>query len=213
VKSKVFLIRGIIFDLDGTLLDSAPDLCSSINHARKYFGLSSLPMPLITSYVGSGINNLIRLSFEGSDISVEKAKPIVADHYEEHCLDTSKPYPGVLETLPQIIQKKCIVTNKPEAFVPPMLKAFGMNDYFDFIIGGDTFIERKPHPSVGYLAIGKLNLSPDQIIVVGDHHADIELANNCGMKSVFCTYGIGSAGGLQATYTITKFNELMDILK
>lgn len=207
------LIRGIIFDLDGTLLDSALDLCNSINHARKHFGLSSLPVSLITSFVGSGIDNLIRLSFQGSSITVEQAKPVVAAHYEEHCLDTSKPYPGVIETLSQIVQKKCIVTNKPEAFVPGMLNAFSINRYFDFIIGGDTLSMRKPHPGVGVFAATKLGLSPDEIIVVGDHHVDMELASNCSMRSVFCSYGIGSVGKFKPTYNIKKFHELMDILK
>jgi len=204
-------IRGIIFDLDGTLIDSVNDLCVSINFGREHFGLNPLPNSVISSYVGDGIDNLILRSFADSEIETGKAKPVVTAHYEKNMMKTTSLYPGVKDTLPVLPQSKIIVTNKPEKFVAPILDTLGIIGHFTAIIGGDTLPDIKPHKNVGLTAIKMLSLKPDEIIVVGDHSTDLELALNCGMKSVFCKYGIGRTNGKPATWTINAFSELTQI--
>lgn len=206
-------VNGIIFDLDGTLFDSAKDLCDSINYGRKWANLPPLASEVISTFIGDGINNLIKLSFTGSDVDLDKIKPVIASHYEEHLLDSSKPYEKVIETLDKLPQKKCIITNKPSAFVPAMLEAFNMEKYFSFIIGGDSLPKRKPDQSVGFIAAERLNLPVSEIIVIGDHSTDLELARNCGMRSIYCNYGIGKKGDFTPTITISNFSELVDCLK
>ncbi|MBL8029588.1 MAG: HAD-IA family hydrolase [Fibrobacteres bacterium] len=205
-------VKGLIFDLDGTLIDSAADLCSSVNFGRRKFDLPELSLKTVASFVGDGITNLIIRSFKDTGVTVEEALPIVAAHYKVHSMDTTRPYPGVAETLPLLKQKMCIVTNKPEGFVPAMLKSFGIYHYFEFVIGGDSLPNRKPHPSVGYYAAEKLGLKTTEIAVVGDHCADLELAINCSMQSIFCNYGIGLKKGFAPTVEISEFSALTSVL-
>lgn len=202
-------IKGIIFDLDGTLVDTAVDLCISINYGRNHFGLKSLSAGEIISFVGSGIDFLVASSFKDSDIPLKAAKKIIVEYYEKHAVDNACLYHGVAETLAILPQKKAVVTNKPALFVPPMLKRFDIDGFFNTVVCGDTFPERKPHPSVGLFVAREFNLSAEEIVVVGDHHTDLALANNCHMKSIFCKYGMGKKEGYQPDITIESFTELI----
>lgn len=204
-------IKGIIFDLDGTLVDTAVDLCGSINYGRNHFVLKPLDPEEIISYVGSGIDFLVSSSFKDSGIPLAAAKAVVTRHYEQHAVDHASLYPGVAETLALLPQKKAIITNKPSLFVPSMLKRFGIDAYFQTVVCGDTFPEKKPHPSVGFFVAREFNLNAGEIAVVGDHHTDLALAENCGMKSIFCEYGLGKKGRYQPDFSITAFRELITL--
>lgn len=206
------LIRAVIFDLDGTLLDSVADLSVSVNHARSQFGLSPLPQSEVAGYVGDGVWLLIERSFKGTGVDIEAARKIMAAHYETQMFRQTRPYPGVAETLPLLTQKKAVATNKPGRFVSPLLEKGGILKYFDLIVGGDTLKVMKPDPAVVGHVSAVLGVPAGEIAVVGDHRTDLELARRCGCISVFCEYGIGRDDGIPADFRIREFRELIPIL-
>lgn len=205
------LIRAIIFDLDGTLLDSVADLAVSVNHARGHFGLSPIPQSEVAGYVGDGVRLLLERSFKGTGVETEDARKVMAAHYEVQMFKQTRPYPGVAETLPLLPQKKAVATNKPERFVRPLLEKRDILQFFDMIVGGDTLPVMKPDPAVVDHISTELKVPAGEIAIVGDHRTDLELARRCGCKSVFCEYGIGRQDGIPATWSIKTFSELTGI--
>jgi len=201
-------VTALIFDLDGTLIDSAQDLTNAVNHARTHFNLQPLPLAEVTSYIGDGVIKLLERSFRDTGIPVTESLPIMAAHYNAHMLDNTRPYPGVVETLPKLPQIKAVVSNKPQEFVPELLKQFGILQHFALCVGGNTLAHHKPHPDIIAHVAGKLNVPQEEIVVVGDHKPDLEMARMCGIRSVFCEYGIGNDGGITPTWRIKRFGDL-----
>lgn len=204
-------VSALIFDLDGTLLNSAQDLAIAVNHARAAFQLPPLSTARITTYIGDGITKLLERSFQGSEITVEQAHPVMSSFYGEHMLDNTRPYPGVAETLAKLPQPKVVVSNKPQEFVPRLLEKFELLQHFKFIVGGDTLPVKKPHASIVEYVEQKLDIPISEIVVVGDHKPDLEMAYLCGIRSVFCEYGIGNMGGLSPTWKIREFSDLVGL--
>src|SRR3972149_738315 len=142
-------IQLLIFDLDGTLVDSKTDLALSVNAVREMMGLGPLPHDLIASYVGHGVTHLIRraLGDEATDEDVEKAISLFLDYYRHHMLDNTVMYPGARETLGKLRERKVgVLTNKPVHFSREMLTRLGVADCFAFIYGGNSFEQKKPDP-------------------------------------------------------------------
>ena len=204
-------VSALIFDLDGTLLDTGRDLSNSINHARETFGLPPLPESILTGFIGDGVNRLIERAFNGTGITLEQAKPHFTSHYQAHMLDNTRPYPGVAETLPGLPYKKAVVTNKSAEFVPGLLTRFNLSGYFDLIVGGNTLPVFKPDPLIVDHVAEKLGVSKREIVVIGDHKTDLLLAKNAGIRCVFCNYGIGRDDGMKPTARIDAFSELKSI--
>ncbi|MFH0920608.1 MAG: HAD-IA family hydrolase [Fibrobacterota bacterium] len=204
-------VSALIFDLDGTLLDTAEDLAASVNFARLHFELPALPVRTVTGYVGDGVNLLIERSFAGTGIQLETAKPVMSGHYKEHMLDLTRPYPGVAETLARLLQKKAVATNKPAEFVPGLLAHFGLDGFFELIVGGNSLPVRKPDAAIVDYVAQKLGIDKLEIVVVGDHRTDLALGQNAGIRTVFCEYGIGHDDGMVPTARIRTFSELQTI--
>jgi len=185
----------VIFDLDGTLVDSVQDLCNSVNATRTYMGLPPLPGPTVASYVGNGAPVLIRRAMgpQAGEAQIEEALAYFLGYYREHMLDHTRPYPGVMEALEQLRRrpvKMAVLTNKPERFSRDMCSGLGLGDYFFQVYGGNSFEQKKPDPIGIHTLLRESGADPLRTWMVGDSATDILTARNAGVKSVGVTYGI-----------------------
>jgi len=186
----------VVFDLDGTLVDSKEDLAWSVNAMRQQMGLSPLPLELIASYVGHGVTVLVRraLGDIASEENIEKGISLFLNYYREHMLDHTLPYPGVVEALAELRRPKmAVLTNKPVNFSREMLTRLGLAPHFAFIYGGNSFPEKKPHPAGLRQLMTDLRVPSDQTLMVGDSDTDVLTGRNAGVWTCGVTYGFGSS--------------------
>jgi len=185
----------IVFDLDGTLVDSKQDLAMSVNAMRREMGLPSLSLDLIASYVGHGVTLLVRraLGDLASDENVEKGTAFFLAYYREHMLDHTLPYPGVVEALADLgTRKLAVLTNKPVNFSRDMLTRLGLASRFAFIYGGNSFPEKKPNPAGLQRLMTDLEVQPAQTLMVGDSDTDVLTGKNGGTWTCGVAYGFGA---------------------
>lgn len=183
----------IIFDLDGTLIDSAKDLAISMNATREHLGMTPLDPALIYSFVGNGAAMLVRraLGTEASEEMAQQGLAFFLKYYRVHALEHTQLYPGVRELLEALAGKHtlAILTNKPVKISFDIVAALGLGSYFPRVYGGDSFAEKKPHP-VGILALMAENGMPAaNTWMVGDSSVDIQTARNAVVRSCGVTWG------------------------
>lgn len=190
----------ILFDLDGTLVDSAPDLALAVNHMLTSLERETFSKELIRSWVGNGAQTLVRRGLSGSseiDENIdpelfEKALDIFLDFYSQNlCVDTVT-YPNVVSTLKDLKEKEfrlALVTNKPFDFIQPLLEGLELTDLFEVCLGGDSLSKRKPDPLPLLHVCTHLNVSASECVMVGDSKNDILAANAANMHSIGVTYG------------------------
>jgi phosphoglycolate phosphatase len=185
----------LIFDLDGTLIDSRLDLAHSVNAARVHLGLAPLDNELVVSYVGHGAPTLIRraLGDGASEEEVQTALAFFLAYYREHALECTKFYPGVRESIGRLHgagKRLAVLTNKPEGISREILEGLGAGGLFFRIYGGDSFEYKKPDP-IGIEALRKeAGVDREGTMMVGDSSVDIETARNAGVRSCGVTYGL-----------------------
>ncbi len=208
----------LIFDLDGTLVDSRRDLANAVNFTRNQFSLPPLSIPLIASYIGNGVNNLLYKTIP--DISkeqMETARSYFKDHYAAHVLDETTLYPGVKETLEYFKDKKlAIVSNKPVDYLPRILDALEIKNYFQIIYGENSYPEKKPHPGPLLAIMHDLDCLLEESCMIGDWITDVEAGKKAGITTIGCLYGIGEIIQLKKTepdYLIETFSQLKDIIE
>ncbi len=215
-------IKLVIFDLDGTLVDSKYDLTDAVNYTRKYYGFSPLSVDKVASYLGSGITALVKsvlseLKDENFDIAVK----IFKDNYAKHLTDKTLPFNNIAETLSNIPQQKVLLSNKDEKFSKQILETLGLSNFFTEIYGGDSFKEKKPNPLPIYEIIKKFNLEKKDVVMVGDGANDIMVGKNAGITTIGVLYGYSSQEQLNdlapdyiakmpddITYIIEKINNI-----
>ncbi len=202
----------LIFDLDGTLFDTRRDIANAVNQVRKTFRLPILSLSQITTMVGHGVAELARRAFLDTSVDTAFACELILDYYKQHPTDTARLYPGVRETIPKLQMIRTIVSNKPKVLVDALLEKHRITRYFDFVAGGDTFEKRKPDPAAIYFLLDHYQVLPDQILVVGDHALDIQMAKQVPVQSVFCNYGFFGKDEVGADYQIDSFPELLAVL-
>ena len=207
-KYKVGRPEAIIFDLDGTLIDSGLDIAISANFVRVHFGLSELPVDVAKSYVGDGVAKLQeRVLGHGVPAGAEavtedrhaEAMAVFFDHYGRHLLDNTVLYPGVLDILSRYRQVPLhLATNKPRVFTDVILEGLHIGAAFQRVVCGDEAPVRKPDPSHlrACLPPGMNDFS--RVAVVGDSPNDVNAARALGAMSVGCTYGLGHPGQVKA---------------
>jgi phosphoglycolate phosphatase len=199
--------RLLVFDLDGTLIDSRIDLCNSVNATLTHFGKPELPEAVISSYIGDGASLLIRRSFgdpEGDihdEEYVTEALTFFLDYYRIHKFDYTLLYPGVLESLeaihaadPGILM--AVLTNKPVNPSRDICTHFGLSPFFFQNYGGNSFHTKKPDPQGLQTLIAEASviagrtITPAETIMIGDTDTDVLTARNCGAHSIGCTFGL-----------------------
>jgi phosphoglycolate phosphatase len=200
-----------IFDLDGTLVDSALDIALAANAVRRHAGRDELPVPVITGYVGDGVAKLLERTL-GHDGETAEAHRVFADHYGDHLLDNTRLYPGVRGVLAGLGGAPlCIATNKPQGFAEAILAGLGVEELFHCVVGGDRTPARKPDPAHLAACLLGLAATPAQVVVVGDSPNDILAARALGAVSVGCTFGLVDPARVRAAgpdHVIDDFTDL-----
>lgn len=192
------LIDAVMIDLDGTLLDTARDLAAAANMMLRELGRAELPLETVRSYIGKGIQKLVKRSLTGSlddepDIELfNRAMPIYERDYAKTLCVNTQPYPGVIEGLNALRKagfRLACITNKAEAFTLPLLRGTELLDYFDIVLSGDSLPEKKPHPLPLLHACKYFGILPHEMLLIGDSLNDAEAARAAGCH-VFCVpYG------------------------
>jgi len=183
----------VIFDLDGTLIDSKRDLADSVNATRAFAGLAPLALDVVSSYVGSGAPVLIRRAFpDATEAEHAGLLRYFLDYYREHMLDSTTLYPGVREALDQMHAADvalAVLTNKPVRFSVRLLEGLGIDMHFFRIYGGNSFEQKKPDP-VGILTLlEESGAAKERTIMVGDSNVDVRTARNAQVMACGVTYG------------------------
>jgi phosphoglycolate phosphatase len=192
-----FKVSAVMFDLDGTLLNTAPQIAEAANRMLADLDLQALPYQQVKSYIGEGAQTLIKrcltgqLNVEPEAVLYQKAQPLFFEHYANNVIE-SQPYDGVVEGL-EAIRKKSIkmacVTNKPERFTLPLLQQSGLIDYFELVVSGDTLAKKKPDPIQLHHTCAELDVIEMEAMLVGDSATDIAAAHAAGCFIVTVPYG------------------------
>ncbi|GGY17698.1 phosphoglycolate phosphatase [Paludibacterium paludis] len=215
-------IKAVAFDLDGTLVDSLPDLAASANAMRAHLGLPHLEAERIMSHVGDGIASLVhRAITDERDGKADEARwsdgfRFFVSHYREHLAERTTVYPGVvtgLELLRALQLPLVVITNKSERLAVPLLAALKLDNDFSLVIGGDTLPDKKPSALPLLHACQTLRIEPGELLMVGDSPNDILAARNAGSAVVAVRYGYADADGLGADAVIDSLVELFEMLK
>ena len=190
-------VRALIFDLDGTLIDSKLDLALSIDATLKHMGRASLPYETIYGYVGNGAAVLVRRALGDSvtDAEAEEGHSYFLSYYREHMLDNTVTYPGVREAL-ELLEKHpmAVLTNKPVRFSLRILKGLGISRYFQYVYGGNSFETKKPDPEGMNILLRDFAIEPREAMIVGDSDVDVRTARNSGTWACGVSYGLGFDG-------------------
>lgn len=210
----------VIFDLDGTVLDTLGDLCNSVNYALKSYNLPERSLDEVRNFVGNGIRRLIDLSVpENTALSVtDSVFDAFKAHYKEHSSDNTKPYNGIAELLGELKKKgilTAVVSNKAHFAVKDLADSY-FDGLFSYISGEKEGIPRKPAPDMVRNAIEFFGVSSEDAVYVGDSEVDIMTAKNCGIDSIIVTWGfrdkeilINSGAKILADDIITLKNMLI----
>ena len=212
------------FDLDGTLVDSLPDLALSVNSALAEFDLPQAPEALVLTWIGNGAQILIARALEWAtaqsgktltDAQIATLKERFNVFYGENICNRSRLFPHVKETLQKLKAKGyrlAVVTNKPTQHTRPVLKAFGIEELFDEVLGGQSLPAIKPHPGPLFYLCGKFGLYPKQVLFVGDSRNDIIAAHNAGSPVVGLTYGYNYNIPISESHPDWVFEDFAELL-
>lgn len=207
-------IKSVLFDLDGTLVNSLDDLTDAVNHVRHGCALPPLASSDVRMMVGKGALNLVQRALpDCSNTEIEQALQRFLDYNTIHIVDKSRLYPGVIELLNFLKQKgfrMAVISNKNEALSSLILTSLKIHGYFESISGGDTFPESKPSPLPLLRVIEELGLEPCEALMVGDSINDIQAGNLAGITTIGCSWGYGTRQELsQATSIADSCTDLI----
>ncbi len=198
-----------LFDLDGTLIDSLPDLSTAVNLLRGEFALPPLAPATVAELVGDGATLLVRRALPETAFSAQQVQRFLS-HYRSHLLDNTRIYPGIDTFLMQHQGKKmAVVTNKPYDLSLAILCELGLDPFFSVIIAGDGKRAKKPDPQPVLDALTELECPPEKAVMIGDHHTDLRAGRAAGVQTCFCAFGYGHDDGLVADYIAETSNDLL----
>ncbi|WP_037587242.1 phosphoglycolate phosphatase [Stenoxybacter acetivorans] len=221
-------IHAIAFDLDGTLIDSLPDLMAAANAMRRVFGLDRLPESTMAQFVGDGIVRMVHRALSGeqngevNEADWQRGFSVFVDYYHRHIADNSRVYPQVESALVLFRQQNlplAVITNKNEVLAVQLLKALQLADYFSLIIGGDTLSEKKPSALPLLHTAEVLGVSIEHLLMVGDSANDILAAKAAGALCAGVRWGYGDMAVLQqqkatqADMVVDALSEIYDCLR
>jgi len=201
----------LLFDLDGTLVDSVPDLTVSLNLLRAGLDCPPLTEQQIAGMVGDGVTVLVKRAL-GEDLYHPDHLARFMQLYDEHLLDHTQCYPGIEELLSLHPAKQmAIVTNKPYQLTIKLLEGLDLIRHFKVIVGGDSYAEKKPHPMPVTKALEGLGADPKQAVMIGDHHTDLHSGRDAGTAICFCAYGLGHPDGLTPDFRAEQSTDLLQL--
>lgn len=211
-------VQALLFDLDGTLIDSTADLASSGNWLRERNGLPALSEAQVAAYVGDGIEALTRRLLDRHEGDVSAEVEAFKGRYNAHCLDATRLYPGVAATL-EALQARgyamAVVTNKPERISRHILDGLGVGRRFGAVVGGNSCAHKKPHPEPLLKACADLGVAPGACAMVGDSRVDVEAGRNAAMAAIGVRGGIGDQALLERAapdVMVASFEKLLEVL-
>jgi phosphoglycolate phosphatase len=218
--------KAILFDLDGTLVDSAPDLALAVNHMLETLGFETFSSDTVRSWVGNGAQTLVKRALCGSSVIDDEIDPVLfskalnvfLDFYAKNlCVDTVT-YPNVVATLSSLKAqgyRLALVTNKPFGFIDPLLEGLALTELFEFCLGGDSLPKRKPDPLPLLHVCEHLDLHPSECVMIGDSKNDIIAANAARMQSIGVSYGYNYGEDIslyRPDHVVHDFSEIMMLL-
>ena len=201
-------IDAFLFDLDGTLVDSIPDLTKAINLLREELGLSAVTSDQVRGYVGDGVGLLLQRALPEELFNQNRRKRFM-EIYTEHLTDETVIYPGIMDFLAMHREKPmAVVTNKPQHLADILVDRLGLSPFFQHVVGAELALQRKPHPDMVLHVLKLLDCDPEKTVLLGDHHVDLRAAHAAGTKSCFCVWGLGHDDGLKADYEAETTSDL-----
>ncbi len=206
-------VRVLIFDLDGTLIDSKQDLIHSVNAMLRELGRGELAAETISDYIGHGAPQLVARALGDGCTEEERQRALqfFLGYYEEHKMDTTRAYPGVADTLEKLASMPmAVLTNKPVRISVRILESMGLAKYFRAIYGGNSFETKKPDPLGARTILRELGAEPREALLVGDSEVDVQTARNAGTLAAAVNYGFGvhDRGANPADIYLDTFSEL-----
>ena len=209
----------LIFDLDGTLVDSKLDLVHSVNAARGMMNLPPIAEDLVASYVGDGAPVLMRraLGPDAGEADVQRSLEFFLGYYREHMLDNTTLYPGVRQALDRMRDNNsamAVLTNQPVRFSQDMVDRLGLHEHFFRVYGGNSFDQKKPNPIGIETLLGESGAPRERTIMVGDSHVDVRTARNANVKACGVLYGFQPESFRQEPpdILVENMNQLADYL-
>lgn len=210
----------VLIDLDGTLVDSAPDLAFCADETLKQLGLPLQGLERVRDWVGNGVEKLMRRALTGDingtpdETLLKRAMPVFLELYEKNLAQRSHLFPGIREGIARLksqgIQLGC-VTNKIARFTEPLLKQLGVRDEFGIVVSGDTLPQKKPHPAPLLHAAQFFNVAPHESLMVGDSVHDVEAARAAGFQVVCVSYGYNHGTDIRAAHPDAVIDSLLEL--
>jgi phosphoglycolate phosphatase len=215
-----WMIKGIIFDLDGTLLDTLEDIADSANEALMSLGFDPHPLDEYRFFVGNGVENLVKMMLpkDTQQQTVDQVIAVFQQAYNRNYANKCQPYPGIMSLIDELIQrgyKLGVCSNKPDAFTQVMVDLYFKNVDFVAVSGERKDLPRKPNAAMVNYILDKMKLGVDECLFIGDSDVDVKTANNAGCKSVGVEWGFRPIQELidaDVTYTVSHPKEIMDLL-
>lgn len=191
----------LLFDLDGTLIDSKKDLAAAVNLTFRDMGVPEKPPELIYGHVGNGVRRLIMDSVGKTDsVLIDRALQIFEGHYLKHLLDDTALYPGMEEALRELRhKKKAVITNKPLLYTIKIIEGLGVREHFELILGSEPIVNLKPHPEMLLRALDYFKIAPHNALMIGDTPNDINAARAAAVVSCGVGWGLGNLEDLRAS--------------
>jgi phosphoglycolate phosphatase len=197
----------VVFDLDGTLVDSRPDILRALNLVRRAYGLTPVTFDQVTRGIGEGARALVEYCFpELTDQQLHEAHKAYLDQYNADCCNSTSIYPGVAQFFAQTQGVLfAVLTNKPASMTRQLLDHFGLTHYMEQVIADGDLPVRKPHPSTLQAILDHTHVPPEATLMVGDHYTDLSVAAAARTRSAFLLSGIGHPGEWTPTYRFSDF--------
>jgi phosphoglycolate phosphatase len=199
----------LLFDLDGTLVDSVADLGTAVNLLREELDLGPLPIDQVRDYVGDGATMLVRRALPENVFSEQHLRRFL-HLYDEHLLDQTVLYPGIGDFLMAHQGKNmAVVTNKPYDMTLRLLYELGLTAFFTSIVGANGSLPKKPDPAPVFMALRDMRADVEHAVMIGDHHTDLRAGHAAGVKTCFCAWGIGRTDGFPYDYLAETPQDLL----
>ena len=210
--------RLIIYDLDGTLADTLEDLTQAVNHTLRSLRAPELSREEVRGYVGRGVHDLIRSSLKTDEARrVDDGVAAFRAYYAQHLLDHTRLYPGASSLLDHFADRaQAVVTNKPDPFSQEILAALGVLRYFVAVIAGEAEFPKKPDPASVRALMARVQVHPEEALLVGDSAIDVETGRNAGIMTACVLHGLGGEAELRAArpdVLVRDFAELLAVAR